>query len=330
MKHPNNTHTPWHGLPLYFSDRDPEKAMVGLAVMAVLAENPMPTQQEMWQMYFKLRGAQAEGPKTDFLAQNKWLEAAASTAEALPGGAFLAASLKKLAQPEKIPAGVLAAYHPTLARQDKGKDKIALSLAAQAIQTWQHVGQQGVKKTSNTPLEELISHLLWLEPHDRPHLPKAVLKELKELHLALVLSQDSPELGQQNGLSETVEHMLPLLQPFQSPRFNGFGEKAKRASFNQPHGYGDVPKGIFKTLMAENVWLHSLPVYWQGAVLTDDEQQLLAQTRRESSLKESLETALTLNAYKTTPSQSGFKSKGLTRKAILDGIIHDTTQRKEQ
>ena len=333
MINTNAASLPWHGLPLYFADHDIEKVLVGLAVITTLAKTPTPEQQELWQAYFCLRGTkQQEIPETDFLPQDKWLDAAAFVASALPGGAVLSSTLKKLEHPEKIPAKIAAAYNPVFARLEKHKAKTALALAAKTICLWQTAWNTEVKfqQTAKTPLATLIQNLCWLEPHDFVHLPKPLLQKLKDVHLALVLSQEHPAKLHVQGLEQVVDGLTPFFEVFKSPRFDGFGEKAKRASFNQPHGYSNTPKGLFKTLMAENVWLKSLPVYWQGALLAPEEQEQQAEIRQEGSLKAMLETAMALKAYQTSPTASSFDDKGLTRKKILEGLITDLTQRKEQ
>lgn len=340
MTHRKNQ--PGRILPLYFADVDPQPATTGLAVIDVLSRETDPAQQDLWQAYFKLRGEEETPvPAEDFLPRAQWLGAAADAAGALPGGAVLADSLKKLAKPHKLPLKTLAAYAPELAkRSDSEQQQTAMKLAANALALWQDawMGVAGTATTrtattAKTPqhgLANLIWHLRWLEPHDTAHLPPAILKELKDLHLAFVLSQDVPRRQHLQGLTQAAENLKTFFTAFQGRRFNGLGEKAAREGFYHPHGYGDKPKGVFKKLLAESVWLASLPVYWQGELLTPDEQTLLARTRQESGLQQTLEQAMALKAYQRFPSASGFRPEGLNRKTILDGIINDAIQKEER
>lgn len=323
-------HQPWHGLPLYFADHpNPQKAARGLAVLEVLddgaADNA--TQKYLWRAYFKLRGqGDATPPATDFMPREEWLVAAADVARALPGGAVLAHTLKKLATPEKLPGKTLEAYAPALARGNLGTEQ-TLPLAAKAIALWQQAWQGAVGKAEPAaPLQKLIWHLRWLEPFDIPHLPPEKLRALKGVHLALVLSQNMPALARHEGLEQAVANLMPALAPFQGTRFDGLGAARQRQGFYHPHGYGNPPRGLYKTLMAENVWLRSLPVYWQGSLLTPEEQALLAKARHESGLATTLEAALSLSAYRDAPSARGWQEGGVNRKAILDAIIQDSTK----
>lgn len=313
---------------VYFAEKDQQKVAEGLAAAYALSacEDEDGRQAAMWQAFYTLRGEEVKAENTLFLPRGEWLKAAAYSVQTLPGGVVLAQTLRKLAQPERIKKETLQATSPVLARQleqkGSGAEDTVLECAAKALGVWQEVWQGG---ENPSPLGRLAAALKYVETHDFGHLPKPVLAELNSLHLAATLCADGMAARE---LEAAINGILPVLAPFASPRADGLGQLKKRTAFSAPHGYGEVPQGVFKALTEEVVWLESLPVYWQGRLLAEGEQRLLAEERRDLGLEYRLNVVLGLPAYKALGRQSPFTPKGLSRKNALERTIKELTRQQ--